>query len=158
MPVVRRRRAGALHVMLEDYEAEVLRNLVSEMTALLEAKLAPGDPVGDRLFPDAFEDEAEATKYRELVGDELRAYKLHNLRLISSKLGSDGEADLELAPEEVERWLSLLTDMRLAIGTRLDVTEEKMEEDVDPNGPDGAAMSVLHWLGWLQEASLKQVG
>lgn len=157
MPTVHAGRHGELLVVLEDYEADVLRNLTTEMKSLLESELSEWDPIGKRLFPDAFENKADSIHYRELIGDELRAYKLHNTAMIREKLGSQGEAELELAPEEIERWLALLTDMRLAIGTRLEVTEETMDAEIDPNKPNGAAMSVLHWLGWLQEASLEQL-
>ena len=47
-----------------------------------------------------------------------------------------------------------LTDLRLALGTRLGVDEERMGAAVDPAGPDAAAMTVLHWLGWVQEGIL----
>jgi hypothetical protein len=51
----------------------------------------------------------------------------------------------------------LLTDLRLAIGTRLDVTEEKMSDDIDPDDPEAAALSVLHWLGWVQGTILEAI-
>jgi hypothetical protein len=48
--------------------------------------------------------------------------------------------------------------MRLAIGARLEVTEEKMNQAMDANGPDAPAWAVLHWLGWLQESILGTLG
>ena len=48
-------------------------------------------------------------------------------------------------------WLATLTDLRLALGIRLGVDEERMGAEVDPSAPDAAAMTVLHWLGWVQE-------
>jgi hypothetical protein len=37
------------------------------------------------------------------------------------------------------------------------VDEESMSHDVDPDAPDAVAMSVLHWLGFLQESLLEHV-
>jgi hypothetical protein len=62
-----------------------------------------------------------------------------------------------LDEEEVDRLLALLTDIRLAIGTRLDVTEERMAAELDRDDPDAAALSVLHWLGWLQESVIAAI-
>jgi hypothetical protein len=157
MPAVFGGRGGELRVSLEDYEADVLRNLTAEMLALLESEPPASDPVRARLFPDAFEDVAEERAYRDLVGDELRASKVNNTALIRRKLGPEGEVELQLTGDETEAWLALLTDMRLAIGTRLGVNEEMMSAEPDPNHPDVTAISVLHWLGWLQEATLEKV-
>jgi hypothetical protein len=156
MPKVTRRR-GDLRGKLEDYEADVLRNLTLEMNSLL-TEAESGDAALARLFPDAYEKDDDARAYRELVRDELETAKLKAIKLVRDKLGAEGEVTLTFSDEEVDAWLALLTDMRLAIGTRLDVTEEKMNADVDPNDPEGAAMSVLHWLGWLQESSLRHIG
>ena len=157
MPTVTAGRAGELRVLLRDYEADVLRNLTGEMLALLKEEASGSDPVRARLFPEAFEDPDEERTYRDLVGDELRAAKLRNTAMVRTKLGPDGEAELELSGEETEAWLALLTDMRLAIGTRLGVTEEMMSVEPDPKHPEVTALSVLHWLGWLQEASIEKV-
>jgi hypothetical protein len=62
-----------------------------------------------------------------------------------------------LSPEEGEAWVRALTDMRLAIGTRLDVTEETMSTEPDPDDPSAAPLQILHWLGWLQESILDQM-
>jgi hypothetical protein len=157
VPTVTAGRSGELRVLLQDYEADVLRNLTGEMLALLKEEAPGSDPVRARLFPEAFEDADEERSYRDLVGDELRAAKLRNTAMVRTKLGPDGEAELELSGEETEAWLALLTDMRLAIGTRLGVTEEMMSVEPDPKHPEVTALSVLHWLGWLQEASIEKV-
>lgn len=62
-----------------------------------------------------------------------------------------------MPPEEIDSWLSVLTDLRLAIGTRLGVSEESMLEEIEPTHPDAPAYAVLHWLGWLQETFLDAV-
>jgi len=143
-----------LRIHLDLDEARLLRELLSEMKMLLEADL-PQEDVTKRLFPDAYEDEAESRAYKDLVGDELRAAKLAALRTVSERLGRRGPLNASLPHEEVDAWLTLLTDLRLAIGTRLGVTEEKMDAEVDPDDPDARALSVLHWLGWVQGSMLE---
>ena len=157
MADVRRDPTGEIRLELEEYEADLLRQLFDEMRTLLEADIPPSDAVLRRLFPDAFEDEEQASAYRELIGDELHDRKTAALRSARDVVGIGGAVNASLGDEQVDQWLALLTDIRLAIGTRLDVTEERMAAELDPADPDAAALSVLHWLGWLQESMLAAI-
>ncbi|SCK20435.1 DUF2017 domain-containing protein [Streptomyces sp. WMMB 322] len=73
-----------------------------------------------------------------------------------SHQGSEGSAGavLTLKPEESKQWLGALNDLRLAIGTRLEVTDDEDSNelyalpDEDPRKP--MVMAYL-WLGGLQE-------
>jgi hypothetical protein len=134
-----------------------MHQLLSEMRTLLEADLPREDEVTRRLFPDASDDPAEAEQFRELVGDELRAAKLAALNAVDEQVADNGSGELVLEPGAVHGLLSVLTDMRLAIGTRLGVTEEKMGAELDPSDPEAPAWSVLHWLGWIQESVLSSI-
>lgn len=145
---------GGVVAHLDTDEARLLRELIREMRVLLEADIPLVDPVVARLFPDAYEDEEDAASYREMTGDQLREGKLQALSMVAAQVGERGPITTDVDADQVEAWLTLMTDMRLAIGTRLDITEEKMESDIDPGHPDGPALSVLHWLGWLQETML----
>lgn len=145
-------RAAAVVVSLEPEELGVLQQLAAEMRLLLEADIPQSDAVMSRLFPDAHDDPAEARAYREITGDELRTAKLHALNTVDDLLE---QGPVVLSGETLEAWLTLLTDMRLAIGTRLDITEEKMERPIDPDDPEGPALAVLGWLGWLQGSTLE---
>ncbi|CAM5733538.1 hypothetical protein SALBM311S_03004 [Streptomyces alboniger] len=66
----------------------------------------------------------------------------------------EGAAVLELAPGESQQWLSSLNDLRLAIGSRLEISDEDDGDllyhlpDDDPRKP--MVMAYL-WLGGLQE-------
>ena len=144
----------AVVIKLEQHEVGLLRSLLAEMTTLLEADIG-ADPVNKRLFPDAYDSSDDAQAYRELVGNELKTTKLEAVKEVQSTLESERSGAIELSRESAESWLPVLTDMRLAIGTRNDVTEEKMAEELDPNDPESAGMLVLHWLGWLQESLLE---
>ncbi|MDN0197116.1 DUF2017 domain-containing protein [Streptomyces sp. S.PNR 29] len=133
----------------------------------------PADPVLRRLFPDAYSDpeevpaspqEAEerraySAEFRRFTENDLRAGKRDNaLAVIRSldELASAGEggAVLKLSAEESQRWLGALNDLRLAIGSRLEITDEDETDllyrlpDEDPRKP--MVMAYL-WLGGLQE-------
>ncbi|MDQ3985384.1 MAG: DUF2017 domain-containing protein [Actinomycetota bacterium] len=138
---------------LEEQEVSLLRGLVEEMRELIEANDG-GDPVHRRLFPAAYQDEDEEATFEELVGGELKAAKLGALDEMERSLAGHDVSTIELSPNETETWLRALNDIRLAIGTRLEVTEEKMSQDVDPDDSEMAGLGVLHWLAWLQQSLL----
>jgi len=156
---VRVHGAGAeITLHLEEHEADLLRQLIAETRLLLEADVPREDPVVARLFPDAYEDPEEAATYAEMVGGELRSEKLKALGEVSESLRPSGPAKVMLSDDLVTSWLAWLTDVRLAVGTRLGVTEETMEAEIDPDRPEAPAYDVLHWLGWIQESIIERIG
>ncbi|MFN2593524.1 MAG: DUF2017 family protein [Actinomycetota bacterium] len=157
MPGVSRKRDRRIRLDLDDQEAQIMRELVREMNTLLEADLPRADPVVARLFPDAYEDEGESDTYRELIGDQLHDAKRSALRHVKESLGDEGPVALTLVPESAEEWLRVLNDLRLAIGTRLEIDDDRMSADVDPKDPDAQALLLLHWLGWTQELLVEAV-
>ncbi len=146
-----------LHLSLANQEAGILRELVKEMRLLLQADIPESDPVMQRLFPRAHEDDEEERTYQDLVGNELHRAKLDALRSVAETLGAEGDVDVLLPAPAVDDWLRLLNDVRLAIGTRLDVDQDKMDRTHDPSDPEAPALSVLHWLGWLQGSILEEM-
>ncbi|MEY9991682.1 hypothetical protein ABIE67_003714 [Streptomyces sp. V4I8] len=134
----------------------------------------PADPVLRRLFPDAYSDpeatpgpkEAEeqraySSEFRRFTENDLRAGKrnsalavVRSLDELSSASAGEGGAVLKLSPEESQQWLGALNDLRLAIGSRLEITDEDDTDllyrlpDEDPRKP--MVMAYL-WLGGLQE-------
>lgn len=143
---------ASVSVKLDEDETELLRGLVEQLRSLLGGGLAD-DPVNKRLFPDAYESGTDETAYRELVGADLERHKLDAVERVASKL-QRGSFEATLEPAECETWLVVLTDLRLALGTRLEVTEETMSAEIDPDDAESASLAVLHWLGWLQESLL----
>jgi hypothetical protein len=148
---------GSARLLLDDTETHVIRQLASELRTLLDAgRIDRGDPVYERLFPSAYEDVSDETAYRDLVGDDLVTFKLDALEKITNDLGEGARgSDIALVGDTLDLWLACLTDLRLAIGTRLDVDEERMGAEVDPNDPDARSLAVLHWLGWIQEGVIR---
>ena len=151
------RKGSSIRLKLRGYERELLHGLLGEMRLLLEADLPKVDPVTARLFPDAYETSEEQESYQEMVGDQLRRDKLRALEAVENSIAGEGDLDLKLSEEDANIWLTVLNDLRLAIGTRLDVTEERMEQEVEETDPEAPALSALHWLGWVQESILREV-
>jgi hypothetical protein len=137
-------------------EAGILRDLVEQMRALVKETDAT-DAVRARLFPDAYEDAEDSEAYRDLTGGDLSAAKLEALDRVAESLGKRGPTKAHLTEEDAEAWVRTLTDMRLAIGTRLEVTEATMNLEPDPDDPAFAPLHTLHWLGWLQEQILERM-
>ncbi|NHI09371.1 hypothetical protein STPH2_4737 [Streptomyces sp. KO7888] len=135
----------------------------------------PSDPVLRRLFPDAYgdpegapqaqeaeEQRAHSAEFRRYTENDLRAGKRDNaltvvrtLDALSSASAGEEGAVLKLAPQESQQWLRALNDLRLAIGSRLEIADEDDTDllyrlpDEDPRKP--MVMAYL-WLGGLQES------
>lgn len=149
---------GGVVLRLVPDEAELLRRLVEEMQTLLEAEIPREDAVIARLFPRAYESDSEERAFRDMVDHQLTSEKRAALETVRRSLGGSGAVVAELEAGHLDAWLRVLTDMRLAIGTRLGVDEETMATGVDPADPNGPALTALHWLGSLQERLVRAAG
>jgi len=85
-------------------------------------------------------------EYRELVGEDLEAQRRRALDVMEATIDSE-----RLDEEQVSAWLAVLNDLRLVLGTRLDVTEELYEEGIPEDDPRAPALAVYLYLGWLEE-------
>lgn len=174
------RRKGARMVAgFEQQEAAVLRGLVSQMEDMLQARAeeapqdelseltgikagpstAPDDPVLARLLPDfhrldpdqpAQEDIDSAAALRSLHEPELLDAKLGVAEVVLQTLGPQG-GEVRLSLEQADAWLSAINDVRIALGTALDVTED-MPDELPEDDPRAAHIGVYHWLTYLQES------
>jgi hypothetical protein len=136
--VLERAPDGAILLRLSPEERSLLVGLVEELYSLLET--SRGDPSLRRLFPPAYESEDEERAYRELTGGELLQGRREALELLAATAERD-----RLSPEEAEAWLRALNDMRLVLGTRLDVEEGTL---LEPQTPE---LALYGYLSWLQE-------
>ncbi|NUK03553.1 DUF2017 domain-containing protein [Streptomyces lunaelactis] len=129
----------------------------------------PADPALARLFPEAYagpdadeQDEelrALSAEFRRFTEKDLRSRKRADAIAVVRSLDSltatgEGGAVLKLTADESLHWLGALNDLRLTIGTRLEVGDEDENAelyrlpDSDPRKP--MVMAYL-WLGALQE-------
>jgi hypothetical protein len=152
-------------------EAAVLRGLVGEIRQMLAGRTAdnpadelavltgirtgpstrPDDRVLARLLPDfTTEDPDLAAGLRSLHEPALIEAKDAAAALVLDTLPENG-GRLELTPEQADTWLRALNDVRLALGTALDVSED-MPDDIPVDDPRGAHLGVYHWLTFVQDA------
>jgi hypothetical protein len=80
------------------------------------------------------------------VGEDLEAQRRRALDVMEATIEAE-----RLDEEQLSAWLSALNDLRLVLGTRLDVTEEMYEEDLTERGRRSPAFGVYLYLGWLEE-------
>ncbi len=170
-----RKRTGAIEAKLAAVEADVLLAVAGDLLELLGEEeqpdadpLAamvglsdgpadrPADPALARLLPDAYgDDQAAATEFRRYTEGDLRAGKRADATAVLASLAplADRGGRLVLDRDDADAWLGCLNDLRLVLGTRLEVTEET-EYDVRSDDPRAQALQVYGWLGWLQESLL----
>ncbi len=135
---------GGIALHLSQEEQALLVGLTTELEELLEG--TRDDPSLRRLFPPAYDDDADERAYRELTGDSLLQGRREALELLAQTAGRE-----RLSAEEADAWLRALNDLRLVLGTRLDVQEDTFASEPDLNDPRGHALAVYGYLSWLQE-------
>jgi len=147
-----------VRVRLAQDELAVLRGLPDQLRTVLGED--EDEPVNRRLFPPAYLDVADIERdaeYRRLMHDDLVEEKLANLDLVTASLERGSSSvrrwTIELTDEEAAAWLGVLNDLRLALGVRLDITED-YDGAVDDTDPRAPAFHLLSYLGWLEEQLL----
>jgi hypothetical protein len=145
---VRRTRDGDYEVRLPEAERELLQTMVGALRAALDGDVR-AEPALRRLFPPAYaeaaEQEAEAD-YQAMMHGELLASRRAALDVL--------EATAErtrLDEPELLAWMTAVNQLRLVLGTRLDVSEDD-EAFPDPADPAAPLLEVYHYLGVLLEA------
>jgi hypothetical protein len=178
MDVFRPTRDGGATARLEAAEAVMLRGLIANVMDIIGSApprgassapdledlldpstqlTAPEDPILARLLPDGYRDDPDAAgEFRRYTESSLRDTKREAGQTLLDTLPSQG-GPVRLNADEAQAWLRALNDVRLAIGTKLDVTEDFEEQlaAIDPEDPRAAAFEVYGWLGAVQ-ASLVQ--
>lgn len=142
-------RGGELRLRLPNEERELLKLLCGELQERIDDD--PSDPELRRLFPPAHEDPDADAEYRQMTGNQLVDGRARALSTVQRTL-----VRKTLSSEEAESWLTVLNDLRLVLGTRLDVTEE-MDFDLDPGDPRSPELAVYAYLSWLQEQLVEAI-
>jgi hypothetical protein len=142
---VKRTRGGHFEVRLPGDERTMLREILPQLKAALEGD-ASADPGFKRLFPVAYaQDPEHEREYRAMVGDELLTKRLAQVDLVLATIDRE-----RLTEDELFAWMGAVNDLRLVLGTRLDVSEET-DLAVDRSHPEAAAYGLYGYLGWLLE-------
>lgn len=147
-------RHGRLRLQLDSFEVELLSMLFDELDAVLDGEGAD-DEVLRRLNPAGYRDNPEAAAdFRALTEASLRTERDDRMATCRADLAglTDDAADVDLSdPDAARRWIQVLNDLRLAMGTRLGITEDD-DREIDPAAPDGPAREVYYWLTAVQDS------
>lgn len=176
----RRARGGGVSVVLDAAEIQLLHSFTDQVLTMLAGRddgesvsdeltrqvglssvtEPPDDPVLARLLPTAYlEDEESAREFRRYTETDLIRSKRSYVRTMQRSLDR-GPGTIYLDEAEARAWMTALNDVRLALGTRWQITEEddaeayeRMAED-DPRRP---VLAVYDWLTLLQETLVEAV-
>ncbi len=130
-------------------EAGVLGLLLDQLEQLLDEDHPGGDPVLGRLLPEGHRgDPALAADYRDLTESALRGGKADDLATVRATLPAGG-GEVRLDGEQAGAWLRCSNDLRLALGVRLDVTEDTEPPD-DVVDEQDHQLAVYYWLTAVQ--------
>ncbi|WP_328594691.1 DUF2017 domain-containing protein [Actinomadura macrotermitis] len=175
MSTVKRTRRGIV-VRLSGEEASLVKALMEQLQELLgdppdatgdlaaigiaENAVTPEDPVLARLFPDAYrEDGAAAGEFRRYTEMGLREGKREAADVVLDTLkgASDTGVETVLDQAQAQAWLKALNDVRLALGTRLDIGEDWYDEvgELDPGDPRMPMYAAYDWLTMVQESLVR---
>ncbi len=130
----------------------------------------PEDPVLARLLPTAYPDDEEAAAdFRRFTEGALRNGKVADASLVIRTLEEAGLSDgpeagvpveVELDREAGMGWMRALTDIRLALATRLGVEDDDEDSwrDLAEQDPRGQVHDIYQWVGFLQETLVEALG
>lgn len=156
---------GKITLKLDEAEQGVLSQLFEQMAELLDdpdnesgtdplARLLnmggstqiSEDPALARLFPDGYSDDEHASAdFRRFTEQDLRAQKMAALATVKGTL-SDATGKPSISAEQAQDWLKALNDLRLVLGTRLEISDE-VETDFEADEP---GIHLYNYLTYLQ--------
>jgi len=172
-----------LRLVLDIDETQLLDQLIQQLIALLQSHSGtaldpdplfaslevggseelPEDPALARLFPNAFEDVAEAAGFRRVTEQGLINRKMQDALDVTAALGlgidrepgDERPVEADITPKSLPAWIRTLTALRLAIAARLG-----LEHDADharlfaEDGSRGTVM-VYDWLAAILDSILR---
>ena len=112
------------------------------------------DPAVARLLPDAYHDPDDAREFRRFTENDLRQSKMQHAMTVVEEIERSGE---KVAVTSTDSWLGLLNDARIAIGTRIQISEDNHEElaELPDDDPRSGLFHVYDWLTFLQESLVR---
>ncbi len=139
----RNRQGCELHLPPE--ERQLLASLPSQLQGVLDATESSRDVPDSlkRLFPPAYvRDDKSQASFREATRSELTASHRAALAVLAGTADSG-----RLDEEQMAAWMTALNDLRLVLGTVLQVTDEAVAAD---QGPQSSELVIYHYLTMLQ--------
>jgi hypothetical protein len=165
---------------LDPHEATLLHNMVTSLVGMLDEResssptdeleqitgmrtghtAAPDDVTLGRLLPDFFRphnDHPAGSAAAESLNSALRS--LHEPDIIDAKRQAaqcllktcpQGGGRIELGEDDANAWIASVNDVRLALGTMLDIGDGGPDA-LPPDHPMAGHLDVYQWLTVLQE-------
>jgi hypothetical protein len=144
---------GGVDIRLEPELRELIASLARQLGELIDDPEAQDSPGLARLFPPAsVDDPMEALGFEQLMGEALRAGKRESAAVVRATATND-----HLDPEQTLAWMRCLNDVRLVLGTRLEIEEDTDIEELfrDPMTEQAAIMytALTELVGMLSLAA-----
>lgn len=142
---IRRTKSGMFAVNLPAEERELLSDLPAQLRQLLGSDDPEATASLRRLFPTAYNlDPDKDEEFHQLMREDLVASKLARAELLETTA-----AATELTEAQLLSWMGAINDIRLVLGTRLDVSEG--DDELDADHPLAGHFGLYHYLGFLLE-------
>jgi len=104
------------------------------------------DPVLGRLYPPAIPtDPVASAAFAKLVRESLEDVRRERIAVVEDTLDARVLDDARAGA-----WLGVLNDLRLVLGTQLDVTQVSESEELEDDDPEAPRKAVYAYLGWLE--------
>ena len=144
----------------EEEPADLFEAIVADLQVDPDEPEQSEDPVLKRLFPSAYPaDPAASSDFRRFTERSLKAKKVADAQVVLDRLAGteQGRHELRVPPEEVDAWLRTLTSVRLALATRLGITDAESADllsELPAEDPRTFMVSVYDWLGFAEETMI----
>ena len=153
-PLLRRRRNGSFAWNLGANERRVLAEVASEFRQHLTTESPSSDPSLQRVFPPAHPDDPIAElEYERGSGGALLVTKLEQLETLERCIQTK-----TLSEEDVLACMRAVNDLRLVLGTRIDITEESTPADFVDDPASASTFELYAYLSWLVESMIDALG
>ena len=141
-PPIRRTGKGVA-VDLGPDERALLQMLTTELRHVIANN---ADDTGlRRLFPTAYVNDPDRdAEYQILARHELIDARLSAIDTMQATVGA-----AVLSDDELRAWMTTVNQLRLVLGTRLEISEDdpdELDEPGDPDDPEFQQRLIYHWL------------
>lgn len=155
--VLLRNMATSMQEMLDDRQAASPADPLEQLTGIRTGNTAPpADETLRRLLPDFVSAEAAES---DPGGANAALRSLHEPQIIDTKISAAQRlldslpaegGRVELTDDDAHAWVAAVNDIRLTLGTILQVGPE-MPDELPEGHPMAPHLDVYHWLTALQE-------
>jgi hypothetical protein len=135
---------GTFTINLQDHERETMLDLVGQLETVLSS--GPDDERLRRLYPTAYNENPEHdAEYQGFMREELTQSRAASIATVREMLSSDSP----VTENQLGAFMMVLNNLRLILGTLLDVNED--DDEPDETDPLYGQWQLYGYLGWLLE-------